>query len=189
MGAQSDSPRHSDPEVEALLAFTPVERRCVRLDGWLPDKQRDFVRALTVLGNAEQAAIAVDGRMSGAYKLRTAAGGEEFAAAWDNALALHHRRYPRPEPKGRPSRGEIASGTGRTPWPANDTGPFVRTFESPEAEMRAKGELFQRLMTKLLAQGRAGARGAPRGAHRRRRFLRPPAHLYRNRARAGRPCP
>jgi hypothetical protein len=112
-----------DPEIEALLDFEPVVRKCVRHDGWLPDRQRDFIRALVVLGHAEQAAIAVGGTMSGVYKLRTAAGGESFAAAWDSALALHLSRHPRPEPKGRPSRGEILSGAGRTPWPANDPKP------------------------------------------------------------------
>lgn len=114
-----DSPEPPpDPEVEALLDFPPVERRCARHDGWTEEKQRAFIRALVVLGSAEQAAIAVGGRMSGAYKLRTAEGGERFAAAWDSALALHFRRYPRPEPRGRPSRGEIESGVGRKPWPA-----------------------------------------------------------------------
>jgi len=108
----------SDPEVEALLQFEPVVRKCVRHDGWLPERQREFIVALTVLGSAEQAAIAVGGTMSGAYKLRTADGGEGFAAAWDSALALHLRRHPRPEPKGRPSRGELKSGVGRRPWPA-----------------------------------------------------------------------
>lgn len=108
---------HPDPEVEALLDFEPVVRKCVRHDGWLAERQREFIVALTVLGHAEQAAIAVGGTMSGAYKLRSANGGEGFARAWDSALALHLRRYPRPEPKGRPSRGEIQSGVGRTPWP------------------------------------------------------------------------
>src|SRR5688572_24079157 len=106
MNDSDEKPRkpHPDPEVEALLQFEPVVRRCVRHDGWLPERQREFIVALTVLGNPEQAAIAVGGRMSGAYKLRTAEGGEGFAAAWDGALALHLRRHPRPEPKGRPSR-------------------------------------------------------------------------------------
>jgi hypothetical protein len=93
---------HPDPEVEALLHFEPVVRRCVRHDGWLADRQREFIIALTVLGHAEQAAHAAGGTMSGAYKLRSAAGGEGFAAAWDSALALHLRRNPRPEPEGPP---------------------------------------------------------------------------------------
>jgi hypothetical protein len=145
-----DPPRkpHPDPEVEALLQFEPVVRKCVRHDGWLPERQIEFIVALTILGHAEQAAIAVGGTMSGAYKLRTANGGEGFARSWDSALALHLRRTPRPEPKGRPSRGEIESGVGRTPWPANDTGPRGFKFANPEAEMRAKEELFEKIIRK-----------------------------------------
>jgi hypothetical protein len=140
-----------DPEVAALLNFTPVVRKCIRHDGWMPDKQRDFIRALTVLGNAEAAAIAVGGTMSGAYKLRTAAGGREFAAAWDAALTLYFDRHPRPEPKGRPSRGEILSGGGRKPWPAaptrHDPGPV-----DPEAEERAKEEGLDLILEKYLVK-------------------------------------
>ena len=149
MADQSDSPEpQADPEVEALLQFEPVVRKCVRHDGWTAEKQREFVRALAILGHAEQSAIAVGGTMSGAYKLRSAAGGEGFAAAWDGALALHLRRHPRPEPKGRPSRGEILSGTGRKPWPANDNGSSGPDFESPEAEMRAREALFEKIIRK-----------------------------------------
>ncbi|HEY0413287.1 MAG TPA: hypothetical protein VGD66_09100 [Allosphingosinicella sp.] len=143
---------HADPEVAALLHFEPVVRKCVRHDGWLAERQREFIVALAILGHVEQSAIAVGGTMSGVYKLRTADGGEGFAAAWDAALALHHRRHPRPDPKGRPSRGEILSGAGRQPWPASDSGRSAgrsdRTFESPEAEMRARDEIFDRIVTK-----------------------------------------
>jgi hypothetical protein len=139
---------HPDPEVEALLHFAPVMRKCVRHDGWLPERQRQFIVALTMLGHVEQAAIALGGTLSGVYKLRTAAGGEGFAAAWDGALALHLSRHPRLEPKGRPSRGEILSGTGRKPWPANDTGSSSPEFESPEEELRAHEELFEELLIK-----------------------------------------
>ncbi|MEO7179127.1 MAG: hypothetical protein ABIW83_09805, partial [Allosphingosinicella sp.] len=130
---------HPDPEVEALLHFAPVVRKCVRHDGWLPGRQREFIVALTILGHAEQAAIAVGGTMSGAYKLRSADGGEGFAAAWDAALALHLRRNPRPEPKGRPSRGELQSGTGRKPWPAPAPPPPP---PDPEALQREDEERF-----------------------------------------------
>jgi hypothetical protein len=147
-GTESPRTPHPDPEVEALLQFAPVVRKCVRHDGWLPERQREFITALTILGHAEQAAIAVGGTMSGAYKLRGANGGEGFAKSWDSALALHLRRHPRPEPKGRPSRGEIESGVGRKPWPANDTGPSPSEFESPEAEARAEDELFEKIVRK-----------------------------------------
>jgi len=154
---------HPDPEVEALLRFAPVVRKCVRHDGWLPARQREFIIALTVLGHAEQSAIAVGGTMSGAYKLRSADGGEEFAAAWDAALALHHRRNPRPEPKGRPSRGEIQSGTGRTPWPAPYPPPPTPPPADPEFEERdrenALDDLLLKYITKVSAERSARLSG------------------------------
>ncbi|HEX8241035.1 MAG TPA: hypothetical protein VF574_14975 [Allosphingosinicella sp.] len=144
MSNQSPRKPHPDPEVEALLHFEPVVRKCRRHDGWLHERQIEFIVALTVLGHAEQAAIAVGGTMSGAYKLRTADGGESFAAAWDSALALHHRRHPRPEPKGRPSRGELQSGTGRKAWPAGSAAaPEPR---DPEEERRAKEETLDMML-------------------------------------------
>jgi hypothetical protein len=130
-----------DSEIEALLDFAPVHRRCRRHDGWLPERQREFIRALAMLGHAEQAAHAVGGTMSGVYKLRSAAGGGEFAAAWDAALALHLTRYPRPEPKGRPSRGEILSGTGRTPWPAAASAPAPPAEDAAAAREAEQAEL------------------------------------------------
>jgi len=139
MSESSSQPKrepHPDPEVEALLDFEPVVRRCVRHDGWLAERQREFIIALTVLGHPEQAAIAVGGTMSGAYKLRTADGGEGFAASWDGALALHLRRNPRPEPKGRPSRGELQSGTGRKGWPGRGAGPDEPRPVDPDQEAR-----------------------------------------------------
>jgi hypothetical protein len=144
---ENESPRrpHPDPEVEALLDFAPVVRKCVRHDGWLPGRQREFIVALTILGHAEQAAIAVGGTMSGAYKLRTADGGEQFAAAWDGALALHLRRYPRPEPKGRPSRGELRSGTGRKAWPA-PAHPAAPEAPDPEQEARAEQAFWEQML-------------------------------------------
>lgn len=160
-----EAPRkpNPDPEVEALLHFEPVVRKCVRHDGWLHERQIEFIVALTILGHAEQAAHAVGGTMSGVYKLRSANGGEGFAKSWDSALALHLRRHPRPEPKGRPSRGEIESGTGRKPWPARDSGPSTPEFESPEAEKRAEDELFEQIVRqywlKVKAERRARLEG------------------------------
>jgi hypothetical protein len=140
-----ERPPHPDPEVEALLGFAPVVRKCVRHDGWLPERQREFIVALTVLGHAGQAAIAVGGTMSGAYKLRSADGGEGFAASWDAALALHHRRHPRPDPKGRPSRGELQSGTGRAAWPAGAAAAAPEPLD-PEQEKRESEEFWEQML-------------------------------------------
>ena len=99
--------------------------------------------------------------MSGADKVRTSAGAEGFAAAWDKALALHHRRNPRPPPKGRPSRGEILAGSGRA-WPARAAPPPPEPVD-PEAEERAKLELFdeilERYRRKLAAERKARLAG------------------------------
>jgi hypothetical protein len=143
---QIESPRepHPDPEVEALLHFEPVIRKCVRHDGWLHERQIEFIVTLTVLGHAEQAAIAVGGTMSGAYKLRTADGGEGFARSWDSALALHLRRNPRPEPKGRPSRGELQSGVGRKAWPGPPAAPPEPV--DPEQEARDAEEFWETML-------------------------------------------
>jgi hypothetical protein len=138
-----------DPEVEALLNFTPVERRCRRADGWPPEIQRGFVRALVLRGSPSQAANDVGRTKSGAYEVRIAAGGESFAAAWDGALALYHRRNPRSGPKGRPSRGEILSGAGRTPWPG---APPPAPAPDPEAQERAQEEALDQLLLKYITK-------------------------------------
>lgn len=96
-----------DPELEPLLGFAPVRRHTRRSDGWPPERQRDFVAALARLGNVDRAAHTVGRTASGAYKVRTSAGAEGFADAWDGALALHHARNPKAERVGRPSRGEL----------------------------------------------------------------------------------
>src|SRR5688500_470963 len=72
----------SRSEIDALLGFTPVDRRTRRRDGWPADVQRGFVAALAECGNAGKAAHVVGRTMSGAYKVRTAGGAESFALAW-----------------------------------------------------------------------------------------------------------
>jgi hypothetical protein len=136
-----------DPEVQALLDFAPVTRRCRRHDGWTPEVQRAFIAALVELGSPWEAAIEVGRTESGAYKVRTSAGGEGFATAWDGALALYHRRNPRREPKGRPSRGEILAGTGRRPWPeqaGRDRYPVEE--EDPEEKLRKVREFRDHIL-------------------------------------------
>ncbi|MEA3014852.1 MAG: hypothetical protein QOD42_3397 [Sphingomonadales bacterium] len=133
-----------DPEIAALLDFEPVVRKCRRHDGWTPANQRRYIVGLAETGNPEQAAHPLGRTMSGAYKLRSAAGGEGFAAAWDGALALHLRRNPRVL-KGRPSRGEILAGSGRA-WPARAAPAPAPAPEDPEAAERAKLELFAKIL-------------------------------------------
>lgn len=61
--------------------WRPVPRR-PRADGWTPDVQRTFIRALAETGMVEQAAREVDMSVQSAYRLRHAPGSESFARAW-----------------------------------------------------------------------------------------------------------
>jgi hypothetical protein len=113
-----------------------VVRKCRRHDGWTPASQRRYVVGLAETGNVDQAAHRVKRTASGAWKVRTSDKAEDFAAAWDGALALHHRRNPRPLPKGRPSRGEILAGSGRA-WPARVAPPRPAPELDPAEERKA----------------------------------------------------
>lgn len=68
--------------------FIPVPRRCKRRDGWTEARQRGFIAALADGLDAEKAAQTQGLSGNGAYQLRKAAGGESFAAAWDEAAAM-----------------------------------------------------------------------------------------------------
>lgn len=114
MNEENDSPSDPDPEIAALLVFEPVRRRCKRHDGWTPERQRAFIAALARLGEVERAAQSLGRTGSGAFKVRTAAGGDGFADAWDGALTLFHARNP-----GLSRRG----GRARPPWIAPEPDP------------------------------------------------------------------
>jgi hypothetical protein len=146
---ENDEPLTDDPEILALLDFEPVVRKCKRHDGWTPANQRIYILGLAETGNPDQAAHRVRRTASGAWKVRTSDGADGFAAAWDKALALHHRRNPRPLPKGRPSRGEILAGSGRS-WPARAAPP------EPEAQdPLEEDELLDRILEKYRLKLRA----------------------------------
>ncbi|HYD14176.1 MAG TPA: hypothetical protein VEC11_15120 [Allosphingosinicella sp.] len=87
-----------DPEIAALLNFTPVVRKTVRHDGWHPHIQRGFIAWLAVRGKVPVAARAVGKRESGAWSLRNSDEPGEFTAAWDRALALYHMRRVAADP-------------------------------------------------------------------------------------------
>ena len=91
-----DNPAADDPEIAALLNFTPVPRGVVREDGWDPEAQRGFIAALAATGNVIAAARAVARSESGAKQLRREDAVGEFADSWKRARALFHRRNPRP---------------------------------------------------------------------------------------------
>lgn len=63
-----------------LLAFAPVPRQTRRLDGWTPDRQRDFIEALAATGSVTAACT------HSAYDLRRAPGAEQFCEAGRRAV-------------------------------------------------------------------------------------------------------
>lgn len=105
-----------DPEIAALLTFTPVPRRIARPDSWDPASQRGFIAWLAAEGNAITAASAVGRSLSGARQVRREDERGEFAAAWTRAIELHRRRSgaagkgppPAPPPHPRDVRGASA---------------------------------------------------------------------------------
>ena len=72
-------------EEDDPLAFDPVPLR-YRHDGWTPDKQDDFIRALAETGCVEEACARVKRSSAGAYKLRVRPHAQSFRLAWDAAV-------------------------------------------------------------------------------------------------------
>lgn len=87
----TDSPAPS-PEDDDPLAFVPVPTERLRHDGWTPQRQRQFVEALAVMGVVARAAQAVGMSAAFAYALRRRPGAEDFASAWDVALTMGRER-------------------------------------------------------------------------------------------------
>lgn len=79
--------------------FTPVPLK-PRHDGWSPALQARFIAALASGSSIGAAARAVGKTRATAYSLRRKPGAEEFAAAWDAALAYLRvsRAPPAPPP-------------------------------------------------------------------------------------------
>jgi hypothetical protein len=70
-----------------LLQFTPAPF-CGRHDGWSAEDQRQFIHKLARGHLVGEAAKALGHSRQSVYALRRRAGAEEFARAWDAALAL-----------------------------------------------------------------------------------------------------
>jgi hypothetical protein len=163
-----------DPEIAALLTFTPVVRKNIRHDGWTPWHQRGFIAWLAATGNVDKAAQAVGRTQSGAWTVRNSIGAEGFANAWEEALALFHarRRAAKQERLRAPPAGER-----HTPRRARDArearifrekaghrGAGVYTAvgeeEADEAEIEAFLEdLLKRYLIKLRAERRTRLEG------------------------------
>ena len=78
--------------VKDLLAFTPVPRLKARSNGWSPEVQRDFIKALAATGSVRSACRRVRRSDHGAYALRHHPEAGEFCAAWDAAAQFGIRR-------------------------------------------------------------------------------------------------
>lgn len=72
-------------------AFTPVPLRA-RIDGWTPERQRAFIRALAETRSVGRAAAVVGMSRASAYRLRDRPGASSFAAAWDAAAIRSETR-------------------------------------------------------------------------------------------------
>ncbi|MGB3319031.1 MAG: hypothetical protein WA978_04370 [Sphingopyxis granuli] len=73
---------------DSCLAFTPAPSRRQRADGWTPETQAHFIRALEAMGLVGKAAKAVGMGRASAYRLRNRSGAASFAAAWDRAISM-----------------------------------------------------------------------------------------------------
>jgi hypothetical protein len=69
------------------LAFVPVATQRHRADGWTPETQANFIRALEAMGSVGQAAKAVGMGRASAYRLRERPDAASFSAAWDRAIS------------------------------------------------------------------------------------------------------
>lgn len=83
---------HTTPPAPLLagtcLAFAPVPHQRHRADGWTPETQANFIRALEAMGSVGKASRAVGMGRRSAYRLRERAGAQSFAAAWGRALSM-----------------------------------------------------------------------------------------------------
>ena len=77
---------------EVLAAFAPVPRLKDRSNGWKPEVQRAFIRALAETGSVRAACRRVHRSEHGAYALRNHPEAAEFAAAWRAAQELGLQR-------------------------------------------------------------------------------------------------
>ncbi|MGH6695780.1 hypothetical protein [Sphingopyxis sp.] len=73
---------------DTTLAFTPVPQQRHRADGWTPETQANFIRALSAMGSVGRAARAVGMGRASAYRLRERPEAKSFAAAWDSGISM-----------------------------------------------------------------------------------------------------
>ncbi|HKX88070.1 MAG TPA: hypothetical protein VJM13_02585 [Sphingopyxis sp.] len=73
---------------DTCLAFLPVPQQRHRADGWTPETQANFIRALEAMGSVGQAAKAVGMGRRSAYRLRDRPGAASFVTAWNSAISM-----------------------------------------------------------------------------------------------------
>jgi len=78
----NDPQEPQDPSRGSLIPFTPVPRKNLRADGWLPEIQQAFIEALADTGSVASACRMVGRSTGSAYALRRDAEAGEFRAAW-----------------------------------------------------------------------------------------------------------
>ena len=83
----SNAPPGSGRRPGQPFAFDPVSLRA-RWDGWLPEKQDDFIRALAETGCVDESCRRVKMSASSAYALRARPDAQSFRLAWDAALDM-----------------------------------------------------------------------------------------------------
>ena len=78
------TPLSGAPDDEEDTAFDPVPVR-YRHDGWTPDRQLEFIQALSAGGCVEEAVRSVGMSRNSAYELRQRPDAQAFRLAWDAA--------------------------------------------------------------------------------------------------------
>jgi len=141
----------------ALLDFDPVPRRTTRADGWDAEVQRAFIAALSLTGSERAAARTVGKAQYGVTQLLNAPGGEGFAAAREEALAIAADERSRRLAEGlraiaaeqsgwRPPPAPWSRAAAPFPAPANDAAAAAPA--DPEETRREGLSLLQDLLAK-----------------------------------------
>lgn len=91
LDAEVGSAAEAEPEVEMRPGtapdFTPVPVR-YRYDGWVPEKQIEFIERLAACGCVAEAARSVGMSKATAYALRGRPDAQAFRLAWDAAMDI-----------------------------------------------------------------------------------------------------
>jgi hypothetical protein len=134
----------ADAEIVALLDFVPVPRAVAVVNGWTPEKQREFIARMAVHGSANKACGEMGKHRNGVNKLFDHPQGASFRAAWKSAVALAKRRMAEGSPAAEfVSPGEMPPTVDhrfRLPW-AHSPSPRPSHSPSPRpSPSRGEGE-------------------------------------------------